>query len=232
MEIEKKILEEYNLVCKVYENYFEFENYLTDEIRNLISNKKTIHILEIGTGTGITTDIILNSRNYIKLITVDKSLNAIKISKKKFKNKTNVEFIHMDILEFLRKTTISFDIIVSAFTIHNFNKNYRNYVYQKIYDRMNSNSIFLNADKYSPDDDEIRINSLNNILEKYSTVFIENKQELLLEEWHAHYIDDQSNRKILKANESIKVMKYYGYKDISILHRDNSKMLAILKARK
>ena len=25
MDIQKKILDEYNLVCKVYENYFEFE---------------------------------------------------------------------------------------------------------------------------------------------------------------------------------------------------------------
>lgn len=231
MDIQKKILDEYNLVCKVYENYFEFENYLGFEIKNFQSDTNTLNILEIGTGTGITTDIILNSRNNIKLITLDHDINAIKLSKKRFSNK-NIEFIHIDALEFITHTSVKFDIVVSAFTIHNFNKEYRHKFYEVLNRTMNKNAIFLNADKYSPDDDIIRTKSLKYIINKYFNIFLEKNQKELLKEWVLHYIDDQSNDKVLKVEESKKNMEKYGYKDINILYKDTQKMLAILKAKK
>ena len=224
--------EEYTLVCKVYENYIEFEGRLTTEINKFQSHKAILNILEIGTGTGITTKIILSCKKNVKLLSIDNNNKTIILAKNKFKHEANIDFVCADALEYIQNTNKTFDIIVSAFTLHNFKYHYRSHIYKAIYSKMNDNALFLNADKYSPDDDRLRNTVLQNIIGKYFDVFTIAGKIKLLKYWVLHYIEDQSPEKVMKLRISQDIMANNKFNNIKVVYQDKSKMLALLKAEK
>lgn len=224
-------LVEYNLVCQAYGNYAEFEKILGSEIGRVQSQNNRINILEIGTGSGITTEIIINSRNSIKLTSIDYDMSVIMIAKERIIN-NSVEFICIDALEYIKKCNVKFDVIASAFTIHNFERSYRDEFYKEVNSIIKKGGIFINADKYSPDIDEKRNEALQNIIGRYFDVFLKAGKVGLLKRWVLHYIEDQSENKIMKAQESLRQMVQHGFTDVNFIYQEESKMLAVLKAIK
>jgi len=228
----QNLIDEYRLVYTVYDNYDNFKNFIQKEIISFQTNKNLLSILELGSGTGIITDIILNSKKNIQITSIDDDNNAIKVTREKFSDKNNIEFICTDILDYIRNTKETFDIVISAFTIHNFTQNYRNNFYTSIYKVMSQDSLFLNADKYSPDNNSMRNKALQNIIKKYFDVFSKEGEIDLLKYWVLHYIDDQSPDKVMKLTDTLNIMKIKGFENLEYIYKDESKMLAILKARK
>lgn len=225
------VLNKYDLVCQVYENYMEFERILSSEIGEVQGHNGIVDILEIGTGSGITTEIILNGKENIKVTSIDNDINAIKIAEKKLVI-DNVELVYSDALEFIKNSDAKFDVIASAFTIHNFERGYRNELYKEIYGALKNGGVFINADKYSPDIEEKRNEALRNIIGRYFDVFIEAGEVGLLKSWVLHYILDQSEEIVMKAQESLKQMEQYGFTEVNFIYQEESKMMAVLKAKK
>lgn len=231
----KNAIDNYYLLEKVYENYIETQEKLNVLINNYKSQSKTIKILEIGCGTGITTNIILSSRDDIKVTAIDIDPNAIKQSHKNLNKWSNdkLKLVLTDALEYLSGCdNNSFDIIVSAFTIHNFSQEYRNNIYETSYSVMKKKSLFINADKYVPDNEELQIKGLKYCISRYVDVLIKEGKRELLKEWIIHYIDDQSPDKIMRANEAKKNMYEYGFKEIKFIYKSAKENIAILQARK
>ncbi len=83
----------------------------TNKLINKYFPKKDIHILDIGTGTGIIA-ITLNKLNPAsKIVATDISQNALKVAQKnqKFHN-TNIQFVKTDLYQ---KINQKFDVIIS-----------------------------------------------------------------------------------------------------------------------
>ena len=86
---------------------------LIDKVLDLIDQKDTIHIAEIGVGSGIISTMLAILIENSNIIATDISKEAIQIAKvnaKKFNVEDRIKFIHTD---YLNNVNQKFDIIVS-----------------------------------------------------------------------------------------------------------------------
>lgn len=225
---------DYDVVPSVYGNYYQFQDNLSSFIQTYTNTKSIINILEIGCGTGITTQVILKSRPDINLISIDNDSRMIK-SCNLIKNAfNNLDTFESDALDFIRFAENDyFNIIVSGFTIHNFHKNYRKSLYQELYRVMSFNSVFLNADKFVSDDFNKQIEGLKFRLGSYIDYLLREQQYDLLKKWVEHYLEDTKPEFIMKFNEELDIIKGCGFSDeSSYVFKSELEMLGLLKAIK
>jgi len=225
-------LEDYILIDKVYGNYISFQQ----GIIPILKEFKSIHVinvLEIGCGTGITSQILLRSIENIKLTTLDIDKEMIGFTNQTLSSYPNVGLIVSDALSFVKEQKHhSFDIIVSAFTIHNLTSEYRQQLYKELYRILKAGGLFINADKFVSDSKDEQIEGLKYRIGTYiDTLVRENKLDLL-KEWTTHYIDDQYPEKLLQFDKTIQDLTTVGFNKSEYLFRSDREMLGLLKAEK
>jgi ubiquinone/menaquinone biosynthesis C-methylase UbiE len=229
----KAMIDNYKLVEKVYGNYIEFQRKLTPEILKYKSENSPIEILEVGSGTGITTNIILTSREDIKLTSIDIDKKMIKKSKDYLRHYDNLELINSDALRFIKGSGSNhYDLIISAFTIHNQTIEYRKDLYYEIYRILKTDGLFLNADKFVSDSFEVQIDSFKYRISSYIEVLLREGQYELLKEWIVHYIEDIKPNKIMKLDEERDTIQNCDFRDSKYLFKSEKEMLAIIGAKK
>lgn len=221
----------YDNVVNVYKDYNEFQSRLGVEIQKTVGQNQNVNILEIGTGTGITTEVLLSSLPNIQLVSIDIDEQAITEISQRLSKKTNVQVICSDILEYIKNTELRFDIVISAFTIHNFTREYREEFFDTLPSIMTKDSLFINADKYTPDDDSIANKALQNLVGRYFDVFTKEGALESLKYWVLHYIDDFSPGKVMRLSESIDLLRSKGFEQCEYIFKEEETMRAILKAR-
>ncbi len=226
------IAEEYILIDKVYGNYLSFEEMIVPILKDYKSVSE-ISVLEIGCGTGITAELLLKSRENIKLTTVDIDNEVIDFAKQNLSSHTNINFIVADALSFVNEQkSNSFDLIVSAFTIHNLTNEYRQSLYKEIYRTLKTGGLFVNADKFVSDNREEQIVGLKYRIGTYIDALLREDKIDLLKEWAEHYIDDHCPDKLLKFNQTIKDLETVGFKNSEYLFKSDKEMLGLLRAEK
>lgn len=224
---------EYDVVPPVYGNYYQFQDKLSTLIKSYTSTKSLINILEIGCGTGITTQVILKSRPDINLISIDNDSKMIKSCNQIKKSYKNLHTIKSDALEHVKCVDDGFyNIIVSGFTIHNFHKDYRKSLYHELNRVMSNNSVFLNADKFVSDNLNKQIEGLKFRLGAYIDYLVKEQEYDLLKKWVEHYIEDSKPEFVMRFNEELNIIKNCGFNEASYVSMSALEMLGILKAIK
>ncbi len=102
-------------------------------------------ILDIGTGTGIFASFVLDKYPNAEFTLIDLSDKMLDIAKERFSGKTNFTYICADYTKF--EFEESFDIIISALSIHHLTALQKEELYQKCYSMLSENGIFINADQ-------------------------------------------------------------------------------------
>lgn len=223
---------EYILLDKVYGNYISFQNVIT-KILNDDNAKEQLDIVEIGTGTGITTQIVLNSKNKIKLSSIDIDEEMIGFAKQNLSTFSNINFIVSDALSYLKTSSNNhYDYVISGFTIHNFNLEYRQELFTEIFRVLKPNGLFINVDKFVSDDKDKQIEGLKYRLGTYIDTLIREEKFELLKEWATHYIDDQKPDKLLKFDKTQKDLHQVGFYKVDYIFKSELEMLGILTAAK
>lgn len=234
-----RMRDEFELLDKVYGNYNSFQLGIVEIIQNFRKDEN-LNILEIGFGSGITTEIILNARsgqndNFIAVDDDDFMKHQIEENKNVNPKKVKTEII--DAIKYLEQEEVGpFDLIVSGYTIHNFTKEQREKLYNLMFAKMSNNSIFINADKISPDDRNERIEGLKYRVNKYLNYLKANPDKFpLIEEWVTHYINDQRDEIVMKETETKEILSKIGFSDLDVIvpeGMEKKEMMAILTARK
>jgi len=223
---------DYNIINDVYGNFISFQEFLSNELTELDSNKE-LEILEIGTGTGITTEIILKSRKNIKLTSIDIDKEMIEFASQTLSSFSNVNFIVSDAFDYTKTISANnFDFVVSGFTIHNFTNNYRQILFNEIYRILKPKGIFINADKFVSDNKEKQIQGLKYRIGTYIDTLVPLGKIDLLKEWVAHYIDDQNPNKLLKFDQTINDLQQIGFDNMKYIFKSELEMLGVLTATK
>lgn len=229
----KAMIDNYRLVEKVYGNYVTFQEKLIPEILKYKSENSPIEVLEIGSGTGITTNIILTSRTDVKLTSIDIDKKMIKKSKDYLRHHSNLKLVNSDALRFARSSGSNhYDLVISAFTIHNQTKEYRKDLYCEIYRILKADGLFLNADKFVSDSFEVQIDSFKYRISSYIEVLLREGKYELLKEWVAHYIEDVKPDKVMKLDEERDAIQNCDFRDPKYLFKSGKEMLAIIEAKK
>jgi ubiquinone/menaquinone biosynthesis C-methylase UbiE len=213
---------EYELSKCVIPHYDEFNLIFSKKLDNFYKDSN-VKILEIGTGYGDTSKIILDSIPNSTLITVDNSPQMIFNAKKKLSSyihSNRVEIIECDALIFLKNEDSStFDGLVSQWTLHNFNSTYRLDVLKNIRRVLLPGALFLNGDKYAQENSHNHKQALKNQLYDIVNLYINNSSEEMLRAHFSHYLDDEKEDVIMKELESLKIMDNLGFSNVGITSR-------------
>ena len=102
-------------------------------------------ILDLGAGTGILTELLHQTHPQSRITLVDMSANMLDKAKNKFNNIDNFTYIEDNYLTMDFKD--NYDIIISSLSIHHLNDKEKYTLYRKIYQHLNNQGVFINADE-------------------------------------------------------------------------------------
>lgn len=143
-----KVLDAFNKASTDYDKYRKqaiphMDIYYNTVIK-LTENYQNPKILDLGAGTGILTELLYKQHPQSNITLLDLSTDMLNVAKTKFNN-TKFKYITADYLEY--DFTENYDIIVSSLSIHHLTDEEKKTLYAKIYETLNPQGIFINADQ-------------------------------------------------------------------------------------
>lgn len=135
--------EKYDKIRKLIIPCFDDLYNITKNLAN--SKKDNPKILDLGAGTGLLTKYLFEKYSDAEFTLIDLSEEMLKIAKNRFQSYDNFKYITADYLEHYFED--SFDITVSSLSIHHLEDRDKKKLYRKVYDALNPDGIFLNADQ-------------------------------------------------------------------------------------
>lgn len=184
-------------------------------------HKDAKQILELGTGTGITTLALLTANENAHIITVD---NQADMHEKAAKNLNawhhRLTFVCTDALTALQTMdSNSVDIIASAYTVHNFLHDYREQVIQEIFRVLKPNGQFINGDRYALNDVSEHTRLIQQEVSNYFKILIQLNKLDLLEQWIVHLFSDESENHVMREAVALAQLTQAGFEHITLSHR-------------
>lgn len=195
-----------------------------------------IDVIEIGCGTGATTEQILPADPRIKVAALDISKPMIEQTQKKlgsYVKQGKLSLVHADALDYLSDwrnvCDNSIDYFVSASTIHNIPRKQRALLHKLVYRVLKFGGVFINGDKIAQDDQSEHNKALIYELSCLKKIDEMGRPDLRLA-WESHYRRDNQKRFIVKEGEYMKDLKDAGFCNVQKLYRKH--MAAIVSGVK
>lgn len=186
----------------------ELHKQLETEIRAHLEARGEIKsVLELGVGTGLTSERILQILPEVRLTGVDFSETMINGAKEKLKG-FNVDFVTGDYSE--TKFEGDRDLVISVIGIHHQNNKGKQALFRKIYDALKDGGIFVFGDLVTYKDKKKA--ALNDALHYHYLVENARNQESL-EEWahHHKYLND-----LAPVEDQIEWLRESGFKIVEV----------------
>jgi len=219
---DEKLREGNQLIIDLTPGNYTLRIQLALELKKIV-NKKELKILEIGSGEGDLTKFILKNNKNFKIDCLDVSREMINISKQLLSEYQNrINFINDDALEYLKKIDFKYDIIASAWTIHNFKWKEKHETLKNIYNNLPRKGVFLLMDKFYPNDKSEQKKLLDRQLNRFRYLDQELKNEIIL-----HENQDILDEYRMDESKSLKALENVGFKNIKILDRVDRDILLI-----
>ncbi|MFW5695445.1 MAG: class I SAM-dependent methyltransferase [Alkalispirochaeta sp.] len=227
-----QLAEEYELITLAYPDFEQFQRRMVDVITDQAAPAP--RILEIGTGNGFTTRMLMQIPES-RITTVDNDPQMVAHAREQLRGPAGagagtVDVVEADALEFLQEQrTASFDVVASAFTLHNMETTYRNPVEAEVFRVLRPAGLFTNADKYAPEGQE-QFDALVYQVERFFDAFVKLGKLDLLRKWVTHNITDQSPQFVMPAATTPDRLSQLGFTNVEVGNR--SHMQAVLTAWK
>lgn len=184
---------------------------------------RSIQVLELGGGTGITTLAILAASEDINVLSVDNEPNMQKQAEKHLRQwveQRRLSFSGDDALTALQKLDDdSFDLMASAYTLHNFEHAYRRQVIAEIHRVLKPGGRFINADRYGLDDVSEHTRLIQEEVAGYFDVLVQQQRLDLLEHWIIHLFNDESENHVMRESIALKQLNEAGFDAVQLSHR-------------
>ncbi len=185
---------------------------------------RPLKVLELGGGTGITTLAILSACDQVEILSVD-SEPTMQNQAKKSLNQWQVQgvltFSGQDALSALQdQETESVDVIASAYTLHNFQDDYRAQVVTEMFRVLKSGGLFINGDRYGLDDITEHTRLIQQEVSGYFEVLTKLNRLDLLEHWIVHLFSDESENHVMRESAALKQLQDAGFSHIDLTNRE------------
>ena len=194
-----------------------------ESVRDYSAKTDNLKVVELGGGTGITTLALLTAREDLHVISIDNEptmQNQAKQNLKPWHDKGRVDFNNQDALSALRTmATASADLVASAYTLHNFQADYRNDVVREIFRVLKPAGRFVNGDRYALDDISLHTRMIQEEVSGYFKVLTEINRLDLLEHWIVHLFSDESENHVMRESPALQQLQDAGFSNIAITNR-------------
>ena len=131
------------IILKLIPYYNEMVSALINSIP--FNKKESFKVMDLGCGTGTITKLLKDKFPNAKVTCLDLAENMIQMAKLKLNKYDNINYLTGDFYHF--NFNEKYDLIVSSLALHHLltDDDKKNF-YKKIYDSLNENGAFLNAD--------------------------------------------------------------------------------------
>lgn len=125
----------------------DFYGIAIDNLNLSISNPK---ILDLGAGTGLMSDFVLQRYPEAIITLVDISDKMLDIARQRFASNTNITIICQDFSTF--RSEKQYNAIISSLAIHHLEDKKKKELYKNIYAMLKSDGLFINAEQVEGED--------------------------------------------------------------------------------
>lgn len=212
-----KISADYLLVMQGIPHLSEIDREVTNAIRGFKSPTASniLKALEIGCGSGRATAKLLTARPDISLTAVDNEPQLLVQTRQNLQNEIKqgkLTLVESDALVYLQSVGSShFDIVASVMALHNFERTYRSRVLREIHRILKPGGLFINGDKYPPDDPVEFHRLLPLHLAPFFDVLGPAGRTDLLKEVVLHELADLAPDRAMKEGEFMREVSEIGY---------------------
>ena len=183
-------------------------------------SNNAVQVVELGGGTGITTLSILSASEQLSVLSIDNEptmQNQAKQSLSSWVDSGRLAFSGDDALTALRALpSESMDLLATAYTLHNFQADYRKQVLQEIFRILKPGGRFINGDRYALDDLSTHTRCTQQEVAGYFKVLKDINRLDLLENWIIHLFNDESENHIMRESVALKQLQEIGFKQIEL----------------
>ncbi|MCL2463188.1 MAG: class I SAM-dependent methyltransferase [Defluviitaleaceae bacterium] len=122
-----------------------FDDYYHLPLEMLEQDVGPLEILDIGSGTGLFSSILLQKYPNAHFTLIDVSDKMLSVAKERFSGSKRFEYILADYTQYTFNK--KFDIIISALSIHHLDAANKKSLYHNCFQWLNTNGIFINVDQ-------------------------------------------------------------------------------------
>lgn len=207
--------EEYRLCAMALPWYDEAEDTVRDAVREFARScqAERIEVLEVGCGTGYTTQRLIDADPRVHVTAVDNEPVMIQQAQAVFADVAErVSFHCADIMKMLDELPAgSVDVIASGYALHNFDPTFRAAFFKKIARVVRPGGLFVNMDKYADDDTAIHEKNFAAEVQCYSILDTIGRSDVRLA-WEAHYAEDELIK--FTEDEQLRLLRQNQFSDI------------------
>jgi tRNA (cmo5U34)-methyltransferase len=147
----KNVANQFNEIAKTYDSQRKnlipvFDDFYGIAIDSIKIDNSQPNVLEIGTGTGLFTEMFIKKYPNARMDLVDIAEDMLNIAKERFKVNKNLNFYFENIIEFEPKQNKQYDAIISSLAIHHLPDDEKKELYKKIAKWIKPEGIFVNAE--------------------------------------------------------------------------------------
>lgn len=122
-----------------------FSDFYGVAIDNLNLSTTSPEILDLGAGTGLFSEFVLQKYPNAKITLVDLSRKMLDVAKKRFSSNKNIDIIQQDFTTF--KGEKLYDAVISSLAIHHVEDKAKAELYNTIFRLLKPEGIFINAEQ-------------------------------------------------------------------------------------
>ncbi len=225
---------EYRLFQLAAPHYDDAQHSIAKALQQQIhaSTENIFSVLEIGCGTGITSEVILKTDPRIKLVTIDNEEMMVHQAQQAlhtYEKQGRVEVQLVDALDYLQGSPRdSFDAVCTALTLHNCTNEYRKLVYIQILRTLKNGGVYITMDKTAAENEAEHQRELAWQVKQFS-IFTKVGHPDLKKKWEDHYADDEKPELILREQDLLHDLREVGFRNITKTFRQHMEATFVAK---